>query len=1340
MKKIKILMLIVLFCIQSLYSFGLKTHTFIGKEILNDIKNDCKLKILDNQYEMKKNVCTAIKKYPYSFLSGVLGPDIYPDLIVGQTTTHPGVEGHWKTDDWLKHYVKNAKDDKAIAFAYGVLVHASSDIFAHTYVNAYAGDTFELLDDERSVERRHFVLEKYIDAHLPKFSLDVNKLTIPSAYLRDLLILNKDAINQYKYSKSAPHLISMYGTHKLVKNLNSILRKHEQNVGKYFANIIKEKEKNISENEEDTKEDIDTLGITLTTAKNKITNLTLDTLLENKEKLDKEILNINKNLKNTVEIIEHKSCTNTCKTAFSPWVCRKVNDGICFVTSTVVNPIYTALNEKKKTLQNKYDKTKQWIKFFKKLNAQYKIDLSMANEALEALNKPLYEALEYAKGISNKFPNTTFLSSYTTRWLNSMEKASLEYINTSLNISKHMLDKVKSTKSPLELYNEWLSCHAPAFTSIPMKIVKNKCVIASKITSIKEKLNEDLWELLPNDIEEKLKDEIESFDKKLLDFITDSTVNSMEYFVEDSSADFFLKLLITPENATRTKLNEVYKNDYGAENKKILEFDNIASDYIDKDLGFNRDKKITVEKFNALNYAIKLSKISLLSVDGINKMIVDIGEDNTLPKYKNETNPSNFSALFNWVGSLDGNHQWGIYGLPYSHQDGKIHRNKYEKLKFGLNKSGKNKGFKLFHNDKLRENVFLKIFPSPVGGLISLNTDINRNQPFEINATNPFPVTFKKDGKPIICNDTILKNCFDIKKECRLEAKFSNDGLSIIPHKTKEYIIKFQDSPLGIALNGSTEGKNLRIIKNIGRYDASIEIKGFNVPSKWKALNTDETYVGLVDLQTIKCFDTQKLTRSWLELISEDITQSKEAVNDSIRELLGKIDLVFQEGGRIINADDICKNPENLNNKFSGSKNKFQNFIMDDKYHEINNYLMMQASGKTFYNQIRHKTRAAQTPAEFMCGTQELYQHWGFEDVKFVNTRMSSNAIVASNRKMVVIAIRGTEAPFMNKNTQQFSDDIKGVIDLAVNINKLPKLESIYSGVGLVHLGYASAGKLLANEISKIKSIKNKKIYITGHSLGGATAIMLSFYLKTKYLIDIEATYTFASPEVGDEKFTRSLYKLLPFYMTQNYRDPIPNVGRNPFNVNNIEYLASTLYASRYTTIFDSIHKANVFEKNFSSRLREKRILEIQKKKKNNSITPPQPITLLRKGLLSNEWHFHHPNFYVAHTYQKIRDFVPKNGTGIEPEFSQTIMCILKDENQIDSLEDRIDLLKNKIRSLRTSSTTWNRLGNNSLDNEIKMLEYQIKNLLKTTIGWNGLYVQNILESDSQMYPFINCK
>lgn len=126
-----------------------------------------------------------------------------------------------------------------LAFAAGYLMHGASDIFAHTYVNAFAGDVF-VLTDERRVELRHFLLEKYIDSRLPNFSFSPGTLNPPAGYLRDKLIHHPEAARAAKGSGVALHITAMHDIHREVSHLAGELDRIEEDAAKLLAGLITE--------------------------------------------------------------------------------------------------------------------------------------------------------------------------------------------------------------------------------------------------------------------------------------------------------------------------------------------------------------------------------------------------------------------------------------------------------------------------------------------------------------------------------------------------------------------------------------------------------------------------------------------------------------------------------------------------------------------------------------------------------------------------------------------------------------------------------------------------------------------------------------------------------------------------------------------------------------------------------------------------------------------------------------------------------------------------------------------------------------------------------------------
>lgn len=173
-------------------AFKIGTHVWIGAHVVEELAGgDCHITLPGfGSVEVHPEVCQAIVEHPGAYLMGCIGPDAYPDMVVGQMTTHPGGdrEQHhaacdtapiWETDDWLRHVLGEARTPEEIAFAYGYASHAAMDIFAHSYVNLYTGDSFSLTDGEQEVELRHYKLETYLQSRHPDFREALARLEGP---------------------------------------------------------------------------------------------------------------------------------------------------------------------------------------------------------------------------------------------------------------------------------------------------------------------------------------------------------------------------------------------------------------------------------------------------------------------------------------------------------------------------------------------------------------------------------------------------------------------------------------------------------------------------------------------------------------------------------------------------------------------------------------------------------------------------------------------------------------------------------------------------------------------------------------------------------------------------------------------------------------------------------------------------------------------------------------------------------------------------------------------------------------------------------------------------------
>jgi triacylglycerol lipase len=101
----------------------------------------------------------------------------------------------------------------------------------------------------------------------------------------------------------------------------------------------------------------------------------------------------------------------------------------------------------------------------------------------------------------------------------------------------------------------------------------------------------------------------------------------------------------------------------------------------------------------------------------------------------------------------------------------------------------------------------------------------------------------------------------------------------------------------------------------------------------------------------------------------------------------------------------------------------------------------------------------------------------------------------------------------------------------------------ISSGWGGVHCGFGQACAAIANRIYvALMPSGPKPVILTGHSLGGALAILAAIQLRT-WMVNVHSVYTFGAPRVGDPEFQKS-YDTLPVPGS-----PFTNLGAATFTL-----------------------------------------------------------------------------------------------------------------------------------------------------------------------------------------------
>lgn len=171
-----------------------------------------------------------------------------------------------------------------------------------------------------------------------------------------------------------------------------------------------------------------------------------------------------------------------------------------------------------------------------------------------------------------------------------------------------------------------------------------------------------------------------------------------------------------------------------------------------------QEGRLSLDVFKSLQYAITLSKLSLMQPGELNRMVRKVSATPNLPDVFT-VSPGKYSVLFDSVRSIDGNHQWQPFGLPYPRQSGAPEPHDSNHRHFGYGPlDGPGKGFKIFIEPSLRRTVFLKLFPEPIVGSIQQLPQLKPpTYPFPACSSNPFPLSFVANGQPAIADDSCPK-------------------------------------------------------------------------------------------------------------------------------------------------------------------------------------------------------------------------------------------------------------------------------------------------------------------------------------------------------------------------------------------------------------------------------------------------------------------------------------------------------------------------------------------------------------------------------------------------------
>ena len=152
-------------------------------------------------------------------------------------------------------------------------------------------------------------------------------------------------------------------------------------------------------------------------------------------------------------------------------------------------------------------------------------------------------------------------------------------------------------------------------------------------------------------------------------------------------------------------------------------------------------------------------------------------------------------------------------------------------------------------------------------------------------------------------------------------------------------------------------------------------------------------------------------------------------------------------------------------------------------------------------------------------------------DVAHFRGRHSTQAYVMSMPDAIVVAFRGT----------QVDDFWSSVLDFMVDAQFLPIPDAHGD---LVHAGFLGAlGEVWPQTVTHLKAEqvrKQRPLWITGHSLGAALAVIAANLCSDDPALGLQGVYTFGSPRVGDLGFGARIR--VPVFRFRNDSDIVPHL------------------------------------------------------------------------------------------------------------------------------------------------------------------------------------------------------
>lgn len=156
----------------------------------------------------------------------------------------------------------------------------------------------------------------------------------------------------------------------------------------------------------------------------------------------------------------------------------------------------------------------------------------------------------------------------------------------------------------------------------------------------------------------------------------------------------------------------------------------------------------------------------------------------------------------------------------------------------------------------------------------------------------------------------------------------------------------------------------------------------------------------------------------------------------------------------------------------------------------------------------------------------------------------NTQAYLAQNDDHIVVAFRGTESPTSLEGLKDW------LLSDAVNLLILPQgrlgTDLAAAGVGAkFHQGFVGAFEEISTPLfaalKEETARRDRPIWVTGHSLGGAVALVCSWVMQ-RHFLSVHQVYTYGGPMIGNKLATQAYDKEFAgrVFRYVNTPDPVP--------------------------------------------------------------------------------------------------------------------------------------------------------------------------------------------------------